>query len=253
MAKSASNHWNKLPIGEVIGKVALELQYTPYQSNTLERSADREICSANLRCLDCVTFFESTLAIARLIKKGKSAPNALLPEIKFLRYRDGVLNDYSSRLHYTTDWLENNEKKHVIKILRDLPGEVAASKTINFMSTHPDSYKQLAAHPDLIPKIKAREDDINTHPLKFVPLGKIGAVESMLKTGDIVAIATDHDGLDFAHTGLIVRGSDDVAHFMDASSRKAVMQVILEKEPLAQALGHAGGAVGAVFARPLEP
>jgi len=48
--------WRELPIGERIGAIGMALRQTPYVAATLELYEDREVCSVNLRGLDCVTF-----------------------------------------------------------------------------------------------------------------------------------------------------------------------------------------------------
>ena len=67
--KAVANNWRVLPIGDLIGKIALQLEGTHYKANTLELSVDSEICSVNLTALDCVTFFETSLAFARMLKR----------------------------------------------------------------------------------------------------------------------------------------------------------------------------------------
>jgi Protein of unknown function (DUF1460) len=252
LQKADSEKWKALPLGELMGKIALELKGTPYVAGTLELSADKEVCSVDLTGLDCVTFFETTLDFARMLKKGGRTPEALLAEIKLTRYRGGAPGDYSSRLHYTKDWLYDNENKHVIKVLSTLPGAEPFSQKVGFMTNHPDSYKQLAAHPDLIPSMKRQESIINCRSLTFIPLDKIAKVESMLKTGDIVGVCTSTPGIDIAHTGLVFRDGKGIAHFMDASSKKNVMKVTIEPLPISETFTWSKSLTGAVFARPLE-
>jgi len=251
--KAKDNNWNKLPISELMGKIAQELVATPYVASTLELSSSDEICSANLEGLDCVTFFESTLDLARMIKKGKTKPTDLLAEIRRTRYREGRPGDYSSRLHYTTDWFVDNQEKGVVKILSDLPGSEDFKQRVGFMSEHPQSYPQLAANAALTNEIKQFEVAINKRHLKFVPIAKVAAIEPLLKTGDIVGVCTNIDGLDIVHTGLILRTEDGVAHFMDASSKKSNMKVTIEPGPISQSIKWSQNNTGAMFARPLEP
>ena len=168
------------------------------------------------------------------------------------RYRGGTPGDYSTRLHYFTDWLADNEKKHVVKVL-DLPGAERFAGKVGFMTTHPHSYKALVAHPELIPVIKSQEDRINNRTLKYIPIDKMAAIESQLKTGDIVGVTTNLSGLDIAHTGLIIRDSKGVAHFMDASSLKRKMKVTIEPGSISQSLKQSKNFTGAMFARPLNP
>lgn len=255
--KARENNWRALPIGELMGRIAEALEGTPYVASTLEISPDVELCSANLDGLDCVTFFETTLVLARMIKKGRETSDDLLKEIQLTRYRGGAIGDYSSRLHYTSDWLTDNECKHTIEILSKLPGAEKFPQKVNFMSTHPSAYKQLAAHPELVEKMKQREDEINARTLMYVPADKIAAAESQLQTGDIVGLCTSVPGLDISHTGLIMKDKHGVPHFMDASSQKKNMKVTLEPGPISQYVAESNQRsqkiTGVVFARPLEP
>ena len=254
LAKALEEKWAGLPIGEAMGRIAKELEGTPYVGFTLELSKDREVCSVNLTGLDCVTFFEDTLGFARMLKKGGRRPADLLAEVTFTRYRGGVLGDFTSRLHYTTDWFVDNEARKVVKILApEMPGAAPFTQKVGIMTQKPQNYRQLAAHPELIPTIKKFENDINGRFLKFIPMDKLSGVESLLKTGDIVGVATSEPGIDIAHTGLVFRDAEGVPHFMDASSARKSMKVTLEPGPISGALHWSTKLTGAMFARPLEP
>ena len=250
--KAAAEKWTKLPIGELMGKIARELEGTPYVGFTLETSLDKESCVVNLKGLDCVTFFEDTLCMARMLKRGKRKPEDLLAEIQFTRYRGGKMGDFTTRLHYTTDWMVDNEKKGVVKILAPtLPGAEPFIQKVGIMSEKPASYRQLKAHPELIPAIKRYEEEINAYQLKFIPLDKIEAVEPYLQTGDIIGVATREPGIDIAHTGLCIKDEQGMVHFMDASSMKKFHKVTFEVQ-LNKALHWSEKLTGAMFARPLE-
>ncbi len=255
--RAKAERWENLPIGEVIGKVAKELEGTPYVANTLDESADEEVPLVDMNALDCVTFFETSMDLARAIKKKHVSKTALLNEIRYTRYRDGNVGDYTTRLHYTTDWLVDNEAKHVVQILADLPGAEPFKQKVDFMTTHPSSYKQLAAHPEFIEKLKSFEANINKRSLKFIPVEKVSAIEPLLKTGDIIGLCTNIKGLDITHTGIIYRDIDGKPHFMDASSRKSTMKVVIEPLPIGEMLTQnqkrSATLTGIMVARPLEP
>jgi hypothetical protein len=253
LAKAHMNHWNKLAIGDLMGKIAEEVAGTPYLANTLELSADREFCSVNFKGLDCVTFFETTLDFARILKKGLHSQTDLVKEVQFTRYRGGVLGDYTSRLHYTTDWFTDNQQKKVIQLLDNLPAAVAFTQKVSVMSDHPDSSIQLKAHPELVSKIKTQEAAINKLALNYIPMDKIAAIEHLLKTGDIVGVCTNAAGIDITHTGLIYCDDQGGRHFMNASSKKSAMQVQIENGPISTTLNWSKNLTGAMFARPLEP
>lgn len=250
--KASSEKWIHLPIGELIGKVALELKDTPYVGFTLEESKDAEYCVVNLNGLDCVTFFEDSLCMARMIKKGKTLPEDMIAEVQHTRYRGGKMGDFTTRLHYTTDWFVDNEAKRVVKILTpELPGAQPFTQKVGIMSKHPENYRQLAAHPELIPAIRAIEDQINARPLKYLPMDKLQAAEPLLQTGDIVGVCTTEEGIDIAHTGLCIKDPQGVVHFMDASSSRRNMKVTLESE-ISKCLNWSPKLTGVMIARPLE-
>ena len=254
LARALEGKWSTLPIGDAMGRIAKEFEGTPYVGFTLELSKDREVCAVNLTGLDCVTFFEDTLGFARMLKKGGRTPTDLLAEVTFTRYRGGVLGDFATRLHYTTDWLADNEAKKVVKILApDFPGAAPFTQKVGIMSEKPQNYRQLGAHPELIPKIKNHEDQINGRAMKFIPMDKLSGVEPLLKTGDIVGVCTTEAGIDIAHTGLVFRDDAGVPHFMDASSSRSKMKVTIEPGPISGALKWSTKLTGAMFARPLEP
>ncbi len=250
--KASAGNWNRLPIGQLIGKIAMELKGTPYVGFTLELSKDAEYCVVNFQGLDCVTFFEDSLCMARMLKKGKSSPEDLLHEVQTTRYRGGKMGDFTTRLHYTTDWFVDNEQKGIVRILApELPGAEPFTQKVGIMSQRPDNYRQLKAHPELLPAIRQAEDQINARSLKYLPMAKLKAAEHLLATGDIVGVTTTEQGIDIAHTGLCIKDEQGVVHFMDASSSRRNMKVTLEAE-ISTCLNWSPKLTGVMFARPLE-
>jgi hypothetical protein len=250
--KSSAENWKRLPIGQLIGKIAMELRGTPYVGFTLELSRNEEYCVVNLKGLDCVTFFEDSLCMARMIKKEKRTPEDLISEVQTTRYRGGKMGDFTTRLHYTTDWFVDNEQKGVVRILTpDLPGAKPFTQKVGIMSEHPEHYRQLAAHPEFLPAIRQAEDRINARSLKYLPMDKLKAAEHLLQTGDIIGVATTEEGIDIAHVGLCIKDEQGIVHFMDASSNRSRMKVTLEPE-ISTCLNWSSKLTGVMFARPLE-
>ena len=250
VTQAREHRWADRPIGERTGAIGMALRHTPYVDGTLELYEDREICSINLRGLDCVTFFESALAFARMLGRGGRTPEALLAEVTFTRYRRGQLTDYASRLHYMSDWFVDNEDKRVVRLItRELPGAARFTKRVSFMSAHPEAYRQLKANPALVRKIARVEADINAREMHYLPKEKIAGARPLLMTGDIVGITTTIDGLDCAHAGLCYREGDSALRLLHASTtRKAVTL----DEDLATYLAGVSTHTGIMVARPLE-
>lgn len=216
--KANAEHWAALPLGERMGKVGLELVGTPYVAFTLETDEPVEYCTIDLEGLDCVTFFESTLDMARVIPQGLTKER-LVRAVRQTRYRDGKQGDYTSRLHYTTDWIWDNARKGIVKDLTpELSGAQPFEQRVGFMSAHPNSYKQLKANPALVPIIAKTEETINARPKSYVPTAAVAAVEPLLQTGDIIGLCATQTGIDIAHTGIAYRTDDGVLHFFDATN-----------------------------------
>src|SRR5262250_3700992 len=218
LAQARERRWSELPIGERIGAVGMALRQTPYVASTLELYDDREVCSVDFRGLDCVTFFELALAFARMLKRGERSTDALLAEVTFLRYRGGHLSDYASRLHYLSDWFADNQAKRVVRLMtRELPGAERFTRRVSFMSTHPAAYRQLKASPEQLVKITAREADINARVTYYLPREKVAAAQRLLTTGDIIGITTTIEGLDCAHSGVCYRDEAGTRRLLHAS------------------------------------
>ena len=248
--KAEANVWKEKPIGELVGLIGLELLGIPYVGGTLELSIDNEVCSANLLGLDCVTFYETVLGIARIIKQNKSEPEDLLNELTFMRYRNGQITDYTSRLHYVGEWYSDNEAKEVVEdITSTLPEATEYDKKINFMSTHSDAYKQLKSHPELVEEIETIENDLNTIERYYLPKAYIEETEKNLQTGDIIAITTSIKGLDVSHTGLCYRDEDGRLRFLHASLDQK--KVVLDTD-LHEYIAGKKKQTGIMVARPIE-
>jgi hypothetical protein len=250
LAEARAGAWRALPIGERIGAIGMALRGTTYVASTLEIYEDREVCSVNLRGLDCVTFFETALAFARMLRRGEGSPGALLAEATFTRYRGGRLSGYASRLHYMSDWLADNERKGVVRrITRDLPGVARLTRRINYMSTHPGAYRQLAANPELIQQLARQEDEISAREFDYVPKAKVAEAQPRLRTGDIVGVTTTIDGLDCSHSGLCYRDQRGVLRLLHASTTR---QAVVLDDELAVYLARVPTHTGIMVARPLE-
>ena len=162
------------------------------------------------------------------------------------------MGSYPTRLHYMTDWFVDNEEKGVVKILTpNLPGAEEFTQKVGIMTTRPELYRQLATHPQYVSEMRIIEDTINARKLEYLPMDKLESAEPLLKTGDIIGVSTTEAGIDIAHTGLVIKDEDGVAHFMDASSARSRRQVTLEPE-ISKCLNWSDELTGVMVARPLE-
>lgn len=231
--------------GELIIEIGKAMLGTPYVAQTLENGKDEKLV-VNLREVDCTTFDETCLALATTIKAGKSDFESYAHQLENIRYRNGILNGYLSRLHYFTDWLYDNKQKEIISSLSS-DFQTPFKKPINFMSTHSDSYPVLKENPELIAKIAEQEKLISQQQTYFLPKENIEANEKQLIDGDLVAITTSISGLDIAHVGFVI-WVDGRVHLMHASS--ALEKVVISDQSLADYLAGKKSFTGIMVARP---
>lgn len=202
-------------------RFGMQLLGVPYVAHTLENGS-KEHLIVNLRELDCTTFVETVAALSLCDKKGQTTFRDFCRNLTSIRYRDGKMTDYTSRLHYFTWWGEDNEKLGIVKCVSNEGAEFTGVQTVNisFMTDHPDLYKQLKNHPNFVPVIKKLELATNGKKYKYLPKSKLGASKeelSHIHTGDIVSLLTKKPGLDTTHIGIAVWKGGKL-HLLNASS-----------------------------------
>lgn len=243
-AKAKRENWKDLPSAQLMDTLAVQFLGTPYVSKTLEATGGEKLV-VNFTGVDCTTFMETVLALAVVIKKDQADYQSYVNIIESIRYREGIMRGYASRLHYLSEWIRDNEQKgYITDMTKRLKG-IYYPKHINFMSTHRSSYKQLE-HDSVYQSIKTVEDSNNTHRLVYIPTGHIKAIEHVLHAGDIVGITTTIKGLDVVHVGLVHRVGKRV-HLLHASSDKK--KVVVSKLPLVDYLNAHKIQTGVFIAR----
>ncbi len=241
---------SKLPINEVIIAIAKSFMGTDYAPNTLEKS-DEENLVIHLTGLDCYTFLESSLVLARCIKDGKTSFQDYENELTKIRYRNGKIDEYPSRLHYFSDWIYDMNKRGIGKDITKEIGGVPYKKKIDFMSTHVNSYRQLKDNPKFVDEIAAIEKQISSRKNYYVPQEKIESVEKKIENGDIIGITTNVDGLDIAHTGIAIRMDDGRIHLLHAPNVGYKVQIT--EKPLADYIKGIKKQTGIMVLQPEEP
>jgi len=216
-------------IDEVIIEVGKSFMATPYVAGTLDKNPNKERLVVYVTGLDCVTFCENALTISRCLKQGDTSFENYKKELTHVRYRDGVIDGYPSRLHYFSDWIYDNDAKGIVKNITQEIGGVAYNKTIDFMSTHPDSYPALKGKPDMIAQIQSVESAINSRQNYYIPVNSLPNVYDSLQSGDIVGITSDVGGLDVAHTGIIYK-ENVVPYLLNASLK--LKEVVISKDDI---------------------
>ena len=212
------------PISEVVVEIGKSFLKTEYVANTLEKEGDEQLV-INLTGLDCTTFLETSLTFARCIKKGKTSFEDYQNELTFIRYRDGKIDKYPSRLHYFSDWIYNNQQKGIVKDITEEIGGKKIKFDLKFMSENPKYYKQLKENPEFIPIIRKQEEEVNSRQYYFIPEKEIEKFEDNIQTGDLIALTTPEKGLDIGHVGIAIKMANGRIHFLHAPLVRSKVQI----------------------------
>ena len=208
-------------ISECIIKNAQNLIGKRYQPGTLE-SDGLETLKCSDDTFDCFTFIEYVLALTYSHKDELEFKIFLTK----LRYRDGIIHGYGSRLHYFTEWILQNSALGIVKDVTMEIGGVNYEKNINYMSTHIRKYPRLEDSSDLF-LVKDAEMRINSFPWKYIPKKDIKKKQHKIQSGDIIAITTNIAGLDVVHTGFAIKKKGDL--FLLHASETAGKVVVSKK------------------------
>jgi hypothetical protein len=203
---------------------------TPYVANTLEEGRE-ETLIVNSNGVDCITFVEYVLAMSLCPSQERDMTTAEFRKyLRQIRYRDGEIKGYTSRLHYVSDWINNNIRKGIIEDVTAAYSPFMDTLSLSYMSTHAEYYKQLNRSPENVSKMREYEKSLSGQTIHWIPKKEIPAKGfSWIENGDIIAITTTIPGLDNSHIGIALYKKEEL-HLLHASSVKG--KVVVEESPL---------------------
>jgi cell wall-associated NlpC family hydrolase len=218
----------------------------PYIANTLESPKEKLIC--RLDGFDCYTFVETVLALVLTSESVTTDYETFAEEVQYLRYREGEINGYASRIHYFFEWAKLAEKNGV---LTDLTPELGTKspKNINFMSTHRQFYPAFTTNDQVLAEIKTMEKNVNKYAFYEIKTANLPEVQSEIKNGDILAFASNVAGLDVNHEGLAYWKGNKL-HFIHASS--AEKKVVISDQTIQDYLNSIKKDTGLMVLRLVE-
>lgn len=217
----------------------------PYVAHTLEGN-DPEQLVVNTRQLDCTTFTETVVALTLCVINGKHTFADYCEVLQKLRYRQGIIDGYPSRIHYFSDWIEDNTKMGFVNEKQKYVAPFTAIQQLklNYMSLHPNAYDALKAHPEYIKEIAKQEHAMTGKHYRYIPKNQVkntAALRAVVKDGDIIAITCKKKGLDIAHLGFAVWKNDGL-HLLNASQihKKVVLEPMTMGQYLSKHPSHTG-------------
>ena len=244
------------PSGEIMTAAAEALCGTPYKGGTLESTPEH--LTVNLRESDCILLVEACTAMTLLLKDNtglKDNPGGGIPPfedfcttLRRLRYRNGIISGYPSRLHYTSEWLLQARDNGILREVSEELGGIPLEQEFSFMSSHRDNYPQLRGNAGTAAaeQIRRTEERLDTAAAYFyIPAEKIREAEANIQDGDIICIVSSTPGLDITHTGIARRAGDGSLHFIHASMREG--RTVMEARTLREYVKKGGIRVARLF------
>ena len=227
---------------ELVCFYAHKLEGTPYVAHTLE--GETEMLTINIDELDCTTFVETLYGLVKTTINGRYSWRDYAHHLEDLRYRHGDMGDYSTRLHYMSDWIIDNSSRGNIE---DVTGEISCVrykvKTIDYMSTHRDSYPSLKDDA-IFEKVKNVEVGYRNHRFPYIKKENLNsdAVKKVVKRGDFVGLVTRMEGLDLSHLGIVEKDERGNLVLLDASSigKKVMLEPVDMKTMLMKRKSNEG-------------
>lgn len=239
---------------EMMVAAAKRLLGTPYVAGTLE-TGDSETLRVYLTKTDCILFVETCMNLALTVKKYGSdySFEKFANLVRESRYRNGVVRNYSDRIHYTTEWIRQGEARGILTDETKNFGGVVYNHPIFYMSKNFKSYKHLkdadAQRDDCcglhnnsnarkssqemaalnLQVIKESENALNAVPFYYIPGSGIKKMEKKMKSGDVLGYMSGTPGLDIAHVAMVYVEKGKVG-FIHASM--AEMKVVIDELPI---------------------
>ena len=222
---------------------AKQMLGVPYVAGTLDGNEEEQLV-VHVDQLDCTTFVETVLALCIADKRDARSFDGFKKALTDVRYRDGHLDGYASRLHYFSDWIRNNEQMGFVK---ECTTETSCAQPqelwLNFMTTHVDSYQPMKKNPALVEVMAAQEKHWQGTIVSYIPKEKLNLPpeELKIKDGDILAMVTNIKGLDIVHVGFAF-WKDNHLHLLHASSsaKKVIEDPKTQYESSGKTKAHIG-------------
>jgi Protein of unknown function (DUF1460) len=255
VAKAGRENWRNLPLGERTIRVARELVGTPYMNYSLEVDDRIESPVANLKAMDCWTYYENSLAIARMLryKPAPYTPQDMLKMVETERYRNGICTgNYLSRMHHLEEVFSDNQRRgYATNITARIPGAVRMQRQIREMTVQWKDYRYLRCNPSLLDSMAKIEAQVSNLPVYQVPKSKIREAEKYLANGDICAITSNDLTSYTSHVGMIIRIGER-AYFTHATSDRDKGRMVIIDRPITDYVNGAAKHSGMIICRPVD-
>ena len=204
--------------------------------------------------MDCWTFYEISLAFARMVKRKPvgATPQDLLAMIELERYRGGkCTGSYLSRMHFLEEVFADNTRRGLATNPTRAIGGAPIRRNITEMTSAWRSYRYLVHNRDLLPGMATIQRRVSELPVYYIPKARAAAAEKYLRNGDVIAIVSGDRSGYTSHVGMAVKKPDGMHYMHATSSRDRGRKVILD-DRISQYLKRSSDHIGFIVYRPQD-
>ena len=232
-AQARRGNWSAKPIGERTTAFGKAMCGIPYVNYTLEIDDRIESPCVNFNGKDCWTYYETSLAMARMVKNPPSlwTKEALLHYIELERYRGGRCDGtYVSRMHHLEEVFADNQRRGLGTNVTASLGGIPLRRQVKYMQTQTAvrNSRYLRNNPSMTSDMARIEAEISRLPVSYIPKARVASIESKLQDGDILAIVSNWHSTYTSHVGLAKRGGSTCRFMHACSSRSKGRQCIVD-------------------------
>jgi hypothetical protein len=234
--------------GDFLVRAALLKLGSPYRTVTETNRPER--LQVDLTHFDCVSVIDTSLALARCAWLGDPSGSCFVRELVGNRYRNGIINDFPSRLHYFEDWLDYNLAQHRLDDRMHHLGGLLLRRRFFYMSEHQHLFPPMA-DPGVRGAIARTEARLSKRTYAVILGSSIREKDALLQNGDLLGVVTREPGRLISHTGLVVRDGKGPPRLLHASSYRH--RVVLTATSIANYILRRRERWGIIVARPNPP
>ena len=211
-----------------------------------------EALRVELDRFECVSFIESSLAVARCGFRDEASVACFERELERSRYRGGRIDGYGSRLHYFVDWIDDNEARGRLTNLTSSLGGVPVRRDFYYITRRVLDRARLpeAELASLRREVERDEKRLSSQSHPVLARERAAPVLEGLEDGDILAFVYDRPGLLVHHAGFVLR-VDGKPRLLHASSFH--VRVVVTASDVSSYVLRRPERRGVIVARPLAP
>lgn len=244
-----------VPLGLATARVAQLAVGTPYEAHLLDAYLRRgdgpvpEPLTLSLTRFACNSFVESCVAVARAARVGgRPTWKGFGREVERMRYRSGLRGDYTTRLHYFSEWIADGDQRGLLRDIGFALGGVEDRRPLRYMTEHRDSYVALA-NDRTFKSVEEMEKRLDHVSRRVVPTARLAEVADRIQNGDVIGFATNTPGLDVTHCAVAVRDKRGVLRVAQPPLNGGVVEV--SRNSLPEYVAQLRDASGIMVARPI--